>query len=167
MLQSLTKLIILFFLAMGKSKSKQRPPLTEYQRKHVEKFRNSQTVQDRPSIPFPVDIISKYESLRTTCQYLNKLYAQFAELNNKAKKEKWLNDIVLLKKKQLRRRLAPQLMLALRHANHASRLLLSDEERERKDVKVWSTVIRKEYDKVYFLTLFQHEQELTWPVLQP
>lgn len=128
--------------------NKKQIALTEEQQKHIDKFRKQRYPADRKSFP-PLPEFESYPSLAATCAHLNRLYGRFAALENDIDKARHSHDFNTEKtphrmRKNLRRKLAPQLMLALQHANKESQSL-SAELKARSNVKTWSNHVKADW----------------------
>jgi len=135
---------------------KKQTALTEEQQKHIEKFRKQRYPADRKAFS-PLPEFYSYPSLTATCAHLDELYRQFAVVENDIEKARHSHDFNADKtphrmRKNLRRKLAPQLMLALQHANMASQSL-SGELKAKVNVKKWSNAVKADFLLVSSLSL--------------
>ncbi|KAK5095503.1 hypothetical protein LTS08_008146 [Lithohypha guttulata] len=140
--------------------SNSESPLAEYharhgerQKQHLDKFGHDGVLTDLTALTFPLGTMEAYPPLLETCQYLNQLYRQFKDLETRIESVSRLETSSELTaermRKKLRRKLAPQLLLALQYVNVAI-TEMSEEHRDQQAVKKLSQVVYREIDKYRF-----------------
>lgn len=138
---------------MGRSQVSRAQPRnrTEWQIKHVEKFREFRVFKDHESLESPFTLLAGYPSILAATEFVESLYKrfvqqgeQFKEMKQKGEINESISDNM---RKRLRRKLAPHLLLGLWYLNLAVPGM-SNEDKSKVEVRKWVAFFRGDLKRV-------------------